>query len=112
MTVPLVFAALADPTRRELLEVLGSRPSASASALAAELPISRQAIAKHLALLSESGLVISERQGREVVYRVRPKPLLDTAAWLASVAAQWDARLADLKSRAEQDPPRPPRPSR
>jgi DNA-binding transcriptional ArsR family regulator len=97
-----VFVALADPTRRALLDVLGSRPSASASALARELPVTRQAILKHLAVLADCALVSSSRDGREVLYRVRPEPLVSTARWLTDVAAQWDGRLADLKRRAEQ----------
>lgn len=102
MSVETVFGALADPTRRQVLEALAAQPAASASALARELPISRQMVLKHLAVLSESGLVTSSRAGREVLYRVRSAPLAETADWLSSLAAQWDSRLATLKARAEQ----------
>ena len=102
MSVETVLGALADPTRRHVLEALASHPAASASALARELPISRQMVLKHLAVLQESGLVSSARTGREVLFQVRSAPLTETADWLSSLAAQWDSRLAALKARAEQ----------
>jgi predicted ArsR family transcriptional regulator len=70
--------------------------------LARELPISRQMVLKHLALLQESGLVSSARTGREVLFQIRSAPLTETADWLSSLAAQWDSRLTALKARAEQ----------
>ncbi|MCW2523725.1 MAG: transcriptional regulator [Frankiales bacterium] len=102
MSVETVFGALADPTRRLVLEALAARPAASASALARELPISRQMVLKHLAVLGESGLVSSSRVGREVLFQVRSAPLAETAEWLSSLASQWDSRLAALKLKAEQ----------
>lgn len=93
-----VFASLADGTRREVVRRLASSP-ASASALARELPISRQAIAKHLDVLGEAGLVRSERVGREVRYRVMPEPLNDLAAWAARVGSEWEQRLDALDER-------------
>jgi DNA-binding transcriptional ArsR family regulator len=102
MSVETVLGALADPTRRQVLEALAARPAASASALAREVPISRQMVLKHLGVLQDSGLVTSSRAGREVLFQVRTAPLSETADWLASLAAQWDRRLADLKARAER----------
>jgi DNA-binding transcriptional ArsR family regulator len=102
MSVETVLGALADPTRRQVLEALAARPAASASALARDLPISRQMVLKHLAVLQESGLVDSSRAGREVLFEVRSAPLAETADWLSSLAAQWDSRLTALKRRAEQ----------
>jgi DNA-binding transcriptional ArsR family regulator len=96
------FGALADPTRRDVLAELGSGPPASASALAARLPVSRQAIAKHLAVLAETGLIEGTQRGREIVYEVRSEPLLAGARWLTEVAHEWDLRLAELKRRAER----------
>jgi DNA-binding transcriptional ArsR family regulator len=90
-----VFSALADPTRRHLIESLASRP-ASATRLASELPISRQAVAKHLAGLRAARLVRAERAGRETLYSLDPEPLTDAADWMARVGAEWDSRLADL----------------
>jgi DNA-binding transcriptional ArsR family regulator len=96
-----LFAALADPTRRRVLDLLAARGEGSASALAADMPVSRPAVIKHLAVLDRAGLVESRRRGREVVYSVRPEPLESAARWMAGVAADWDARLAALKRLAE-----------
>ena len=92
-----VFAALADPTRRHLVAALAERGEATATGLAAELPISRQAVAKHLATLNRAGLVSESRRGRERRFELDPRPLADAAAWLTTVGGEWDARLADLK---------------
>ena len=94
---PDVFAALGDPNRRFLLETLSERGRATATELAAELPMSRQAVAKHLATLARVGLVTSERAGRETHYRVTPQPLEDAIAWMARVGGEWDVRLARLR---------------
>ena len=92
-----VFSALSDPTRRALLRTIADQPSATATQLAADLPISRQAVLKHLASLTDAGLIDRERAGREVRYRVTPQPLTDAVSWMADVGAQWDTRLATLK---------------
>jgi DNA-binding transcriptional ArsR family regulator len=96
-----VFAALADPTRWRVLSLLAERGEASATALAGELPVSRVAVVKHLAVLDRAGLVQARRQGREVRYSVRTEPLGETARWMADLASQWDARLAAIKRMAE-----------
>jgi ArsR family transcriptional regulator, cadmium/lead-responsive transcriptional repressor len=95
-----VFAALADPTRREVLRSLSQRPELTASRLAGELPITRQAVAKHLAALQRAGLVEPHREGRETRYRLTPAPLADAMGWMADVGAAWDRRLARLAERA------------
>ena len=92
-----VFDALADPNRRYVLEALAERETATATELAAELPVTRQAVAKHLAALSEAGLVEGRRQGRETLYELTPGPLGVAMDWMASVGADWDARLAALR---------------
>jgi len=97
-----VFAALADPTRREVVRSLAERPGLTASHLAGELPMSRQAVAKHLGALSSAGLVQARREGRETRYTLTPAPLADAMEWMADVGAQWDERLARLASRAQQ----------
>jgi DNA-binding transcriptional ArsR family regulator len=84
-----IFAALADPRRRELLELLGRSAGSSASSLAAGLPISRQAVAQHLAVLEDSHLVSRRRAGREVLFSVRPEQLAATATWLTDRAVAW-----------------------
>jgi DNA-binding transcriptional ArsR family regulator len=90
-----VFGALADSTRRTLLSALADQP-ATATKLAGGLPISRQAVIKHLNALAEAGLVSRERAGREVRYSVTPAPLSSAVSWIATVGAQWDDRLATL----------------
>lgn len=92
-----VLAALADPTRRAVFERLNKEGPASASRLATELPVSRQAIAKHLSQLDSVGLVDRSETGREVVYSARVQPLADVASWLEAVGSEWDARLDKLK---------------
>jgi DNA-binding transcriptional ArsR family regulator len=96
-----VFAALADPTRRQVLGLLGGQGELTATALADRLPISRQAIVKHLTVLDEAGLVAGRRVGREVRYAVRPEALVATARWMAALANDWDRRLAAIKRIAE-----------
>jgi DNA-binding transcriptional ArsR family regulator len=88
-----VFAALADPRRRELLELLGGTAGCSASSLAARMPVSRQAVAQHLFMLEESSLVTRRRAGREVLFSVRPEALAAAAEWLTRRAALWAERL-------------------
>ena len=103
MTVAVdeLWSAVGDPTRRRLLDVLLARGEASATVLAGELPVTRQAVAKHLAVLDRAGLVEGRRQGREVRYAVRPQQLDAAARSMAQVAAEWDARLAAIKRIAE-----------
>ena len=95
-----VFDALGDPTRRHIVESL-SRGEASATQLAADLPVTRQAVSKHLTALREAGLVESRRQGRETLYRVNADPLDAVAAWIARVGGEWDARLERLRTLVE-----------
>lgn len=92
-----VLSALADPTRREIFERLTAEGPASASQLASELPVTRQAIAKHLNLLDSVGLATRSREGREVVYSARPARLAEVADWLATVGSEWDDRLERLR---------------
>ncbi len=99
-TLVPVFAALADETRWRVLTELG-RGEASASALAAVLPVTRQAIAKHLAVLADAGLVEPVRVGREVRYRALGSRLDETARALDAIGAEWDRRLAEIKRIAE-----------
>ena len=94
-----VFGALADGTRRSLFALLGERGEASATDLARELPVTRQAIQKHLGTLSNAGLVAARRSGREVLYRPTPAPMSDALVWMAEVGGQWDDRLAALERR-------------
>lgn len=95
--VGAVFGALADPTRRHLIEALAHEPGATATGLAAELPISRQAVAKHLQLLGRAGLVRSRRSGREARFELEAGALTEAAAWIGAVGAEWDDRLGRLQ---------------
>jgi DNA-binding transcriptional ArsR family regulator len=108
-----VFAALADPTRRALLRSIASGEATTPTELAARLPVSRQAVRKHLALLEEARLVDAERSGREVHFQATPAPLGDAIAWMTAVGTRWDDRLAALgKAVAASVSPAPPDPPR
>jgi DNA-binding transcriptional ArsR family regulator len=98
-----VFAALADPTRRGILAALAGGGPATATDLAARLPITRQAVAKHLALLAEAGLVTAEPgERRRVRYRVRSAPMQVAQQFLAALARDWDTPLGALKHHLDQ----------
>jgi DNA-binding transcriptional ArsR family regulator len=93
-----VFVALADPSRRSILAALAAAGPATATDLADRLPITRQAIAKHLALLAEVGLVTAEPgERRRVRYRLRSAPMQVAQQFLAALARDWDSRLDALK---------------
>ena len=92
-----VLSALSDPTRREVLRTLSEDGPQTLSDLAAELPISRQAVAKHLALLEDAGLVEGSGETRRRSYRITPGPLSDAMEWMVDVGATWDSRLGRLK---------------
>jgi DNA-binding transcriptional ArsR family regulator len=94
-----VWAALADPTRRRLLDQLSRHGPLTATELAPDYPVSRQALVKHLGALSVAGLVTTERRGREVRYRVVSTGLEEAVAWLSEVGALWDVRLTALRDR-------------
>jgi DNA-binding transcriptional ArsR family regulator len=96
-----LWSAVGDPTRRRVLDLILDRGEATATNVAAELPVTRQAVAKHLAVLDRAGLVEARRQGRETRYAVRPQRLEAAARSMASVAAEWDARLLAIKRIAE-----------
>jgi DNA-binding transcriptional ArsR family regulator len=91
-----VFDALGDPTRRHLVEAL-AQSEATATQLASGLPVTRQAVSKHLVALREAGLVESRKQGRETLYNLNPDSLDAAALWIARVGSEWDARLERLR---------------
>ena len=99
-----VFAALADPTRRSVLTRLASGGATSATVLARELPVSRQAVVQHLAVLDAAGLTRARRHGREVRHEVRAEALTGAARWMTTIARQWDDRLAAIAALAEEPP--------
>ena len=102
-----VFVALADPTRRSILATLASGGPATATDLADQLPITRQAIAKHLALLTDTGLVTAEPgERRRVRYRLGSAPMKVAQQFLAALARDWDGRLAALQDHLDRTIPK------
>jgi DNA-binding transcriptional ArsR family regulator len=97
-----IFAALADPTRRRVIEKLARGGTVTASGLAEQLPITRQAVAKHLSALQGADLVSSSRVGRETQYKLRPQPLDEAAHWIQMVSAEWGDRLEALRRSLEK----------
>ncbi|WP_188455771.1 ArsR/SmtB family transcription factor [Virgibacillus oceani] len=96
-----VLVALADPTRRQLLDHIAFMGQATATTLATKVTVSRQAVVKHLAVMEDAELVASNRIGREVRYNVCPDQLTSTAKWMGKIAADWDKKLAWIKRMAE-----------
>jgi DNA-binding transcriptional ArsR family regulator len=92
-----VFGALSDPNRRALLTAIAEHPAVTATELAAAMPISRQAVLKHLNALAAAGLLDRTRSGREVRYRFTPAPLSDAVDWMTAVGAEWDERVGVLR---------------
>ncbi|GAA2587405.1 metalloregulator ArsR/SmtB family transcription factor [Winogradskya consettensis] len=96
-----LWSAIGDPTRRRMLDLLLAGGGGTATTLAEELPVTRQAIAKHLGVLDRAGLVRAAPEGRERRYRIDDVQLARAVAQLASVGSEWDARLQRIKRIAE-----------
>jgi DNA-binding transcriptional ArsR family regulator len=96
-----LWSAIADPSRRRVLDLLVSNGGVSASWLAGHVPFSRQAVSKHLVVLEQAGLVSRRKQGREVLYQVEADRLDEATRAMADVAEQWDRRLGTIKRLAE-----------
>lgn len=99
--IEVVLVGLADPMRRRILKALSAAGGATATQLAQELPVTRQAVVKHLAVLHDAGLVVARRIGREVRFSVAPGPLERTAQWMTELASEWDRPLQAVKRLAE-----------
>jgi len=97
-----VFEALADPTRRAVLRDVAEQGPRTATQLAADLPVSRQAVAKHLAVLRSAGLVAPARAGRETRFTATLAPLAEAGRWLDRTGQAWEDRLARLEARARR----------
>ena len=100
--IDAVFTALSDPTRRSVMQELARAESITATELAETMPVSRQAVVKHLQVLARAGLARSIHDGREVHYVFTPDPLADAARWLAEEGAAWDVRLERLRVMLER----------
>ena len=100
--VDAVFSALSDPTRRKVMRLLSEEGPSTATELAGRVAVTRQAVSKHLAALTEAGLVSASREGRERRYRLTPPPLRDAVSWMAVVGAEWDERLERLRKQLER----------
>src|SRR5471032_2360525 len=99
-----VFRAMADPTRRQLLDELFREDGQTLSALEARFDITRFGVMKHLKLLEEAGLVVTKRRGREKLHFLNPVPIrLVHDRWVSKYAEPWTAALSDLKQRLETD---------
>ena len=96
-----LWSAIADPSRRQVLDLLVSNGAVSASWLAGRVPFSRQAVSKHLAVLERTGLISRRKHGREVLYQVETGRLDQAARAMAQLAEDWDRRLAAIKRLAE-----------
>ena len=96
-----LWSAIADPSRRRVLDLLVRHPRATASQLADDVPFSRQAVSKHLVVLERAGLVQRTKEGREVHYDVVPDRIDEAARAMAQLAAEWDRRLGAIKRLAE-----------
>ena len=98
----VLFAPHHAPTRRQVVRSLAGAEPVTASRLAGELPMTRQAIAKHLGALERAGLVEPHREGRETRYRLTPEPLDDAIRWMEEVGVRWDRSLERLSERARR----------
>jgi DNA-binding transcriptional ArsR family regulator len=98
-----VFAALADPMRRNLLANLARNSPRTATQLAGEYPITRQGLLKHLHILEDAGLVAVHQKGREKRYTLTPEPLGELDRWIREIGAIWDQRLMRLKVMLENE---------
>ena len=96
-----LWSAIADPSRRRVLDLVVSNGEVSASWLAGRVPFSRQAVSKHLVVLEQAGLISRRKQGREVLYQMEADRLDQATAAMADLAAQWDRRLDTIKRLAE-----------
>ncbi len=98
-----VFSALSDPTRREVIRQLSQGGPTTLAQLAAELPVTRQAVSKHLLVLEEAGLVQASGESRRRQYHLTPRPLDNAMGWMVDIGADWDERLNALRRHVEDD---------
>jgi DNA-binding transcriptional ArsR family regulator len=98
-----IFSALADPTRRQLLTYLAENSPRTATQLAADYPITRQGILKHLTILEDAGLVAVHQRGRENRYELTPEQSVEQEQCIKDIGGKWDQRLMRLKAFVENE---------
>ena len=98
-----VFSALADPTRREIVEMLASRDPMTVNEIACHFDMTRQAVAKHLKVLRDTHVIEGEQQGREHLHSLAPNTMMTLTEWVEHYSQFWDERLNTLKTMAEED---------
>jgi len=103
--VDAVFWALSDPTRRAVIRSLSEDGPSTVTELGERLPVTRQAVAKHLDALEGAGLVRSQTTGRSRRYTLTPRPMTEAMAWMTDVGAEWDERLDSLQRLFDRRPP-------
>ena len=96
-----VFNALADTTRRSIIDILTTQGAHTATQLSQDMEITRQGVTKHINILIDAGLISTRKQGREVYYDVTPSPLANATQWISNIEAQWDKRLSALQNLIE-----------
>ena len=101
-----LFAAISDPTRRDIIDLLAKRGPLTATAMEGQFPVSRQAIVKHLRVLEAAGVAVAERRGNEVFYALQNGSLTSATAWMERVGSAWDRRLSALDKRLSAEPNR------
>ena len=101
-----LFAAISDPTRRDIIDLLAKRGPLTATAMEGQFPVSRQAIVKHLRVLEAAGVAVAERRGNEVFYALQNGSLASATAWMERVGSAWDRRLSALDKRLSAKPNR------
>lgn len=108
-----VFQAVADPTRRKLLKLLGDQDAEMpVTVISGHFPMTRPAVSKHLRILAEAGLVKERKVGRETRYRLDPGPLLELKQWLAYYERFWENKISLLRHYVESDGGNPVSPLR
>lgn len=101
-----VFAAIGDPTRRDIIDLLAKRGPLTATEMDDQFPVTRQAVVKHLRVLESAGIAVAERQGNEVFYALQPGALSKAAVWVERVGTSWDRRLSALDKHLSGKPRR------
>jgi len=101
-----VFHAIADPTRRKLLELLADQEM-PVTVISRHFPMSRTAVSKHLRILFKAGLVKEQKVGRQTLYRLQPEPLMEIKEWLSFYEQFWENKMSMLKHYVEEENPSP-----